>query len=90
MYFHPYHPGFYPGYSYPYSPMGENPSQIIACTDPIVQHGMKELKARVPIRHVLREVAAAAYLAGMGYAPTEAIAAVERWEEMGYFPPARR
>jgi hypothetical protein len=55
--------------------------QMVRTLDPIVQHGIEELRAGVSIEHTLREVALMGAMVGKGASPAEAIRAVERREE---------
>ncbi|HEY8347194.1 MAG TPA: hypothetical protein VIL07_07945 [Symbiobacteriaceae bacterium] len=56
------------------------PHQFRQKVEPIVRHGLRELRAGAPVDHVLREVALMAALVGTGLSASEAIRAVERAE----------
>lgn len=70
----------------------QNPYQlkqnVLSSVEPFVQYGLKEAKA-TSYQHVLREVAAIAYLMGAGVDPNTAYRIVESWEINEYFYPVQ-
>jgi|GEM_PF-6120714 len=64
------------------------PHRFLRAVDPIVRHGIEELRLGLSIDHTLREVALMAALVGAGVAPTQAIRTVESREaELLGLPP---
>jgi hypothetical protein len=62
---------------------------VLSKVEPFVHYGMHEAKHTSYV-HALREVAAIAYLMGMGYAPNMAHPMVESWEINEVFYPGQR
>lgn len=84
----------YNPYQYQMSPQhhfAPNPLKhmVLSKVEPFVHYGMHEAKHTSYV-HALREVAAIAYLMGMGYAPTMAHQMVESWEINEVFYPGQR
>lgn len=84
----PYH---YNPYHYNQNP--HNPHHlkhmVLNAVEPFVQYGLKEAKY-TSYTHALREVAAIAYLMGMGYEPRIAHQMVESWEINELLYPGQR
>jgi hypothetical protein len=62
---------------------------VLSKVEPFVPYGLHEAKHTSYV-HALREVAAIAYLMGMGYAPNMAHKMVESWEINEQFYPGQR
>lgn len=56
------------------------PYRFMRSVEPIVRHGLRELRLGLPIDHVLREVTLMGALVGTGESPRRAIRTVERLE----------
>ena len=64
------------------------PHRFVRRIEPLVAHGIREIESGAPIDHTLRETAVMGALVGAGMTPTQAIAAVERYEAslIGTYP----
>ncbi|WP_045515788.1 hypothetical protein [Neobacillus niacini] len=62
---------------------------VLKKVEPLVHYGLHEAK-HTSFTHALREVAAIAYLMGMGYEPNIAHKIVESWEINEAFYPGQR
>jgi hypothetical protein len=56
------------------------PRRFVRQVEPIVHHGLRELRLGIPVDHTLREVALMGALVGAGMSPVQAIHSVERHE----------
>lgn len=64
-------------------------NRVLSAVDPVVQYGMQESQ-HTSYSHGMTEVAAIAYLMGMGYNPMAARQMVESWEMNESFYPYGR
>ncbi|MGE5543236.1 MAG: hypothetical protein ACM3WT_09365 [Bacillota bacterium] len=76
----------------PYGAHGPGMMQGIAgiwrcVVNPLVAHGLRQACEGAPLEHVLRQIATAGVLTGMGCDPSQALAIVEEFEHAMYRPP---
>ncbi|WP_018131459.1 hypothetical protein [Effusibacillus pohliae] len=78
----------YPGVPAPFAwPGTPTAQQVLSAVEPVVRHGIFEgIEEGQPFVHVVRQVAAIAYLMGMGMPYLQAVRMVESWEVDEKFP----